>query len=77
MSDKDDGGPAFPNVDSEDSVGVFTGDKGMSLRDYFAIHSLAEARCQVVLDKKVVATPENIAAAAYEIADAMLTARAL
>lgn len=36
---KKDGGPAFPNIASDERVGVYVGDKGMSLRDYFAAHA--------------------------------------
>lgn len=56
-----DGGPAFP----------FTPDTlqtGMSLRDYFA---------GMAMDRPVTgSTPEDIAAEAYAIADAMLRERA-
>jgi hypothetical protein len=69
-----DGGPAFPNVASDERVGVYVGDAGMSLRDYFAaavlpsVHQTA-ARAQFV-DAELIATE------CYEIADAMIEARA-
>lgn len=79
---KDDGGAAFPGPFSghcgteshAEPCGCYV-DPGMTLRDYFAIHSLAEARCQIVFGKMVPENTENIAAVAYKIADEMLRHR--
>lgn len=78
-NDSVDGGPAFPTVDSEERVGIFTGDKGMSLRDYFAaqfaasIHS-KNAEFSVAAGHQVL-TMEKVCAGAYRWADQMLQAR--
>lgn len=78
-NDSQDGGPAFPTVDSEERVGIFTGDRGMSLRDYFAaqfaasIHS-KNAEFSVTAGHQVL-TMEKVCAGAYRWADQMLQAR--
>lgn len=78
MSEKEDGGPAFPTFTEQYSYGYdksrpVTVDPGMSLRDYFAIRTLPMA---------VECHPDGhargwvgIAEHAYSIADAMLAAR--
>lgn len=61
-----DGGPAFPNLG-------YNADKnynGMSLRDWFAGQALAN-RYTYDIDGR----PDNVAAFAYQVADAMLAAR--
>lgn len=87
MSEKD-GGPAFPNSSREFTQGSYVGrevitEGGMNLRDYFAgqalvglisnRHALAAAdiaRLQTGRDG-----PDNLALAAYGIADSMLRTR--
>lgn len=66
MGSYDDGGPAFPSV-----AGY-----GMSLRDYFAIRSLGEARIQII-EKFGIDHMNTMAVVgeAYLIADAMIAAR--
>lgn len=71
MSTINDGGPAFPvgSGDMRDPV-------GMTLRDYFAAKAMPLA--WKIFDEGYspdAVTPENIAKAAYQIADAMLAAR--
>jgi len=83
VSERDDGGPAFPysyeitGVDSEGyaSKGTATAG-GMSLRDYFAGQVIAA--CIDMLDGEEMGRKEWVSAAsiaAYRIADAMLIAR--
>ena len=70
MSDtKDDGGPAFPQLEPNSAYFNAT---GMSLRDWFAGQALAGA-----IDRwlEVRGSDKEISGWAYEIADAMLEAR--
>lgn len=64
MSERDDGGPAFP---SHGSMGEVV-QEGMSLRDYFAAKAMG-ALANHSADIDVVSER------AYELADAMLKAR--
>jgi hypothetical protein len=70
MSDiKKDGGPAFPIEDAMENIY-----SGMSLRDWFAGMALQE--CGIIMPAKFEGcTPQEVAAAAYIIADAMLAER--
>ena len=63
MSEKNDGGPAFPIGSTPEEWG-----NGMTLRDYFAAKAMQNYICDDY-------TPDAIAKAAYEMADAMLKAR--
>ena len=63
MSTKNDGGPAFPIGSTPEEWG-----NGMTLRDYFAAKTMQNYICDDY-------TPDAIAKAAYEMADAMLKAR--
>lgn len=63
MSTKNDGGPAFPIGSTPEEWG-----NGMTLRDYFAAKAMQNYICDDY-------TPDAIAKAAYEMADAMLKAR--
>lgn len=73
MSSKiDDGGPAFPNVDSDERVGVYVGDRGMTLRDFFA----AAALTGIVASGKYGTDTDLSAETAYKQADSMLKKRA-
>lgn len=68
MTDKiDDGGPAFPVVD-EDGMAS----RGMNLRDWFAGQALKWATDSGWLLNE----PQYVAERAYDMADAMLAARA-
>ncbi len=75
MSERDDGGPAFPVVDG----------RGMSLRDYFAAASLKGMRASVETIKAGIKTGTEVGLApsevlsqvAYGDADAMLRERKL
>jgi hypothetical protein len=51
---------------------VSMGDRGMTLRDYFAAAALT-----AVVTRTNASSPENIATAAYTVADAMLKERDL
>ena len=67
MTDRHDGGPAFPrngqsHLDTKD---------GMSLRDWFAGQVIASVKAWHPADKQ----GKPAAVIAYEIADAMLAAR--
>ena len=63
MSTKNDGGPAFPIGSTPEEWG-----NGMTLRDYFAAKAMQNYICDDY-------TPDAIAKAAYEMADAMLKVR--
>lgn len=71
MTERDDGGPAFPWLDWESSRGEFL-QKGMSLRDYFAAKAMEAilANSQIVVNDKT-----SISSMAYQMADSMLAAR--
>lgn len=68
MSDKNDGGPAFPSSNTPET-GYFA--EGMTLRDYFAAKAM-----QSFLAQRAFPWDIEIPATAYRIADAMLKARA-
>lgn len=71
MSDKPDGGPAFPSVQPAE----LPADKcnwGMTLRDYFAGQALAGILAKPSSEGWL---PVAAAACAFTIADAMLEAR--
>lgn len=63
MSDKIENPPAFAHGEGENTYPQ----QGMTLRDYFAAHSLAGL--------SLTGFPNDIATSAYEIADAMLAER--
>lgn len=65
MTEKNDGGPAFPLHERDDAL------KGMSLRDWFAGQALAG----LYADSRVNSSAEKAAEAVYKMADAMLKAR--
>ena len=87
MTDKEDGGPAFPgDFPVYGSIGQLMdhlNNEGMSLRDYFAakvmqtIYAGNGARMVADRDKRYDETnwDEVVALNAYEMADAMLEAR--
>ena len=64
----DTGGPAFPYGDPTNG-----GDNGMSLRDYFAASFISSGTVFKQLSSG--STPDEVAAQAYALADAMLKAR--
>lgn len=68
MSAQNDGGPAFPSHGSMGEVVC----EGMTLRDYFAAKAM-QGYCAV--ESTQGHSADDIAAAAYSIADAMLAAR--
>ena len=75
MAEKDDGGGAFPQVDSEvrgsgcAAYAVTYSYGGMTLRDYFAGQVIG------ALSARACSTVEGDTLRAYRIADAMLKAR--
>lgn len=75
MSKVDDGGPAFPFVAEGGAMSGLHPEisVGMSLRDWIAGQALAGWLAGFPVDAAVRAP--NVASFAYEIADAMLTAR--
>lgn len=69
-----DGGPAFPVADTVHPSGqIQYGFNGMSLRDWFAAHALT---MPIVNDCQGSSWASLIAVGAYQVADAMLAARA-
>lgn len=78
MSNKSDGGPAFPQMDAfVDANGerpVYTSHDGMTLRDYFAAKAMS-ALLYEGLKRDGIATISVIANESYKMADAMLEAR--
>jgi hypothetical protein len=81
MSKINDGGPAFPRPDDRDPVtgqGWREGSDGMTLRDWFAGQALAGMMANETTpfsSDHAECEPSQIAAAVYEIADAMLQQR--
>lgn len=75
MSERNDGGPAFPTAGKYIAAGGKEFREpdapGMSLRDYFATAALPEA-----MARGLNCAPSQIAGVAYVIADAMLAERA-
>ena len=78
MTTKNDGGPAFPTTD-QNYEQKWSG-AGLSLRDYFAGKALESGEASNWRDNQFkprdsFSIIQNTAFAAYEFADAMLTAR--
>ena len=74
MTDKT-GGPAFPNASIRTKEGIDVwGDGGMTLRDYFAAKTMSSYLARPNLPINV--SDEELAFACYDMADAMLKARA-
>lgn len=79
MSTIDDGGPAFPVSDMASASPMTISEsvslaRGMSLRDYFAAKVMQGFCADHTRDQ--LKNPSSLAIFAYELADAMLTARA-
>lgn len=74
MSEKNDGGAAFPLLKVWDNekreYADCTTSEGMSLRDYFAT-----AAMQGMAAREICGTPVERAEAAYAVADAMIAER--
>lgn len=71
MSNTNTGGPAFPGL--HPSAECRFREEGMTLRDYFAAKALQGMFASGNLPKSV--SDEELAAVAYQTADAMLKAR--
>ena len=73
--DIDDGGAAFPYEPHYDLEGrSVPGDRGMTLRDWFAGRAMAEM-IRLSTDSEGGWSAENVAYGCYNLADAMLIAR--
>jgi len=68
---KDNGGPAFPVVETHAVHGSRI-DFGMTLRDYFAGHALAGLLSDETIER---VTPDGYASSAYDYAQAMIEER--
>jgi hypothetical protein len=80
MSDKDDGGPAFPNTITVGPAGdeyhpADHGVSGLSIRDWFAGQALAGFIAGLYAGDNSGWTVDGNVTAAYEYADAMLAKR--
>jgi len=80
MKSKDNGGPAFPDVQFTHNNGDTSfKNNGMSLRDWFAGQALAGAMTRASTEDEWPMTEKDpraaIAKAAYGMADAMIAAR--
>lgn len=80
MSERDDGGPAFPRpahtTDRQsDWVEISSELVGMSLRDWFA-GQIAAHQCHMAATGTNAWSPETLAKFAYQIADALLAEKA-
>lgn len=87
MSERDDGGPAFPfrpyvnwKKDADDPAHLHDGNDGMTLRDYFAAAALPACIASFDRGRSPVGTTRDVdalvASIAYACADAMLRERA-
>lgn len=79
MSNTNNGGPAFPQPDMSADVDVIQGHPGMTLRDYFAAKAMsayiATYPCPGLEYNEPQPAACDIAADAYAMANAMLSAR--
>ena len=71
MTDRKDGGSAFPVHETVATGGIVLSESGMSLRDYFAAKAMAEDIVQAIHEIDFA----WVAARAYKMADAMLKER--
>lgn len=78
MSEKNDGGPAFPCEQHETQEGTWnqTFEPGMSLRDWFAGMALQGLASATDASGAWTGADPTVANQAYRIADAMLAERA-
>ncbi len=67
MTQKDNGGPAFPSLAGP----LSTGQTGMTLRDWFA----GQALMGLMADPGVTSSHQIVAGACYRFADAMIEER--
>jgi hypothetical protein len=79
MSERDDGGPAFPVLHNDAGRVLIAENCGMTLRDYFAAKAMAaflsNQETARIADKTHQKLDEMISRASYLQADAMLKAR--
>ena len=73
MSNTNTGGPAFPAGERFEGVDGWQTEPGMTLRDYFAAKAMQGIFASGNLPDSV--SDEEIAAAVYKTADAMIKAR--
>jgi hypothetical protein len=69
MTDKQTGGPAFPQSERVVAALSIANSQGMTLRDYFA------AKAMQAFLTRIPMSGDEQARAAYKVADAMLSAR--
>lgn len=74
MSEIDEGGAAFPSRDVHTDGRVFF-NEGMTLRDYFAAKAMQGTWDEIPDDLPRAVALAEMAACAYEMADAMIAAR--
>ena len=72
---KDTGGPAFPSYEYHAGHGQMMAVGGMTLRDYFAAKAM-QGILTATLTPNTVWSQDEAAETAYNVADAMLKARA-
>jgi hypothetical protein len=75
MSQRNDGGQAFPRGAGPEGSNYCNGELGMSLRDYFAAAALQGLLAWAGQPGSGQLPPGDTAAEAYEYADALLSAR--
>lgn len=73
MTEHETGGPAFPCP--QDSINQNMPSLGMALRDYFAAKALTGMLADLPNSMYGLNWQDNVATAAYKLADAMLEAR--
>jgi hypothetical protein len=83
MSDKDTGGPAFPQAFNPGASHAYAIDGGMTLRDYFAAKAMQSTILAAMTSSEVADAlnaearkAEAIAKMAFHFADALLAERA-
>ena len=77
MSAQNNGGPAFPFLELDGAGAPYHQNEGLSVRDYFAAKVMHQILRGAVIPHGFDATKvfAEVAARAYEMADAMLKAR--
>ena len=71
----DNGGPAFPSLDTDEHRQVYSTNPGMTLRDWFAGMALQGILTNKVADTITASWRCKVADLAYGLADAMIATR--
>ena len=74
MTEKNDGGPAFPSEGIKTERG-YTSAPGLSIRDYFAAAALTGMLASETTDSEGTYSDSGAAQRAYNLADALLAQR--